>query len=620
MSQNGINKASSPKPTREVSTDNNTTELQGNYIPPQLRKKYITEHNNYAANNDRSQSSQPSPKPNGHVDRRTNPLSLSGSPRMSKWRDDHSEQSSNGLLRANSRLEKELFGDRDTDQPKQGINFDSYQKMDVDVSGISPPKPITSFEDINLGPVILNNVKLAGYEQPTPVQQHSIPIVMQGRDLMACAQTGSGKTAAFLFPTIAKLCSGPQRAYNSDRARMVCPTFLVLAPTRELASQIHKEARKFAYRSKLRSVVVYGGADIGYQFRELEKGCDILVATPGRLVDILERKKVSLGEVAHLCIDEADRMLDMGFEKQIRRIVEEENMPPVKQRQTMLFSATFPKEIQKLAQDFLHDYIYLRIGRMGTTDFITQHIKHVEEHQKKDFLLKTIQTVQGLTLIFVETKRSADNLEHWLYNEGYAVASIHGDRSQRERESALASFRGGQTPILVATDVAARGLDIPNVVHVINFDLPNDVDDYIHRIGRTGRAGHPGIATSFFSDKNRNISRELVNLLMQTDQEIPDWLQEASVQSSKYNTTPRGRRGGRGRGSRGGRGNFSYGNFYSGNYGGNNYGGNYDTSSNGNWSGNNFGGPGDVRREKQSRRDNTYREETRESGDTWWNE
>jgi len=279
--------------------------------------------------------------------------------------------------------------------------------------------------------------------------------------------------------------------------------------------------------------VVYGGADIGKQLRDLQRGCDILVATPGRLEDLIERAAVCLEDVQFLILDEADRMLDMGFEPQIRAIVEERGMPSTLDRQTLMFSATFPKEIQKLAQDFLHDYIFLCVGRLGsTTDYITQKVVNVDERDKHIVLLDLLQSVEGLTLVFVETKKSCDILEEWLLEEGFKAVAIHGDRSQRDREAALQSFKMKVTPILVATDVAARGLDIPNVRHVINFDLPNDINDYIHRIGRTGRAGHSGIATAFVNEKNKNILRELMDLLIENKQENPKWLESMVNQYS----------------------------------------------------------------------------------------
>jgi superfamily II DNA/RNA helicase len=262
--------------------------------------------------------------------------------------------------------------------------------------------------------------------------------------------------------------------------------------------------------------VAYGGADIREQMRDLERGVDILVATPGRLVDLIERGRISLSRCVFMVLDEADRMLDMGFEPQIRRIVEGEDMPSHRNgnRQTMMFSATFPKEIQRLAADFLYDYIFLAVGRVGSThENITQRVEYVDDHIKRDVLCRLLRELPGLTLVFVETKRNADAIEDFLCRDGFPATSIHGDRTQREREDALSSFRAGRTPILVATDVAARGLDIPNVIHVINFDMPKDIDDYVHRIGRTGRAGNTGHATAFVNDRNYNICRDLMNTL-----------------------------------------------------------------------------------------------------------
>jgi len=253
---------------------------------------------------------------------------------------------------------------------------------------------------------------------------------------------------------------------------------LILSPTRELTTQIFDETRKFTFRTEIRPTVAYGGANIRDQISELRRGCDILIATPGRLVDLMERGHVSLSSIRYLCLDEADRMLDMGFEPQIRRIVEQADMP-VQGRQTLMFSATFPVSIQRLAGDFLDDYVFLAVGRVGsTTDNITQRVEFVEEGDKFPVLLDILTGVPGLTLIFVETKRMADQLEYQLTQGGFLATSIHGDRSQMEREDALRTFKSGQTPYIVATDVASRGLDIPNVAHVVNFDLPNDIDSY----------------------------------------------------------------------------------------------------------------------------------------------
>merc|ERR1719392_316831 len=312
----------------------------------------------------------------------------------------------------------------------------------------------------------------------------------------------------------------------------------------------------FSYRSKVRPAVVYGGANVGDQMRELERGCHLLVATPGRLVDFLERGKISLEFCKYLCLDEADRMLDMGFEPQIRRIVEQDNMPGPDIRQTMMFSATFPKEIQMLARDFLRDYVFLAVGRVGSTsENITQKIVWVEEADKRSFLLdlmdasglgaKDLDGEASRTLVFVETKKGADSLDEFLYREGFPVTSIHGDRTQREREEALRRFKCGQTPIIVATAVAARGLDIPNVKHVINFDLPGDVEEYVHRIGRTGRMGNLGLATSFFNEKNRNLVKDLIELLVESNQELPSWLESMGLEHGGRHGYGGGRRGGK---------------------------------------------------------------------------
>ncbi len=415
-----------------------------------------------------------------------------------------------------------------------GINFEKYNDIPVEQSGNNEVPPIDDFESSGLHIRLLKNIQLAKYTTPTPVQKNAIPIISAKRDLMACAQTGSGKTAAFLVPTLHCMLEmgGPPAppAHNHQRGRRrVFPTALVLAPTRELASQIYDEAQKFCHQTGILARVVYGGADVRDQLRQLDRGCDLIVATPGRLVDMVERGRISLECVNFLILDEADRMLDMGFEPQIRQIVECCNLPPKGMRQTLMFSATFPKEIQQLASDFLEDYLFLAVGRVGsTTDFIQQRVEYSDESSKRDMVLKLLNTIPGLTLVFVETKRGADSLEDFLIREGYPATSIHGDRTQPEREDALRSFRSGRTPIMVATDVAARGLDIPNVTHVINFDLPNDIDDYVHRIGRTGRAGNSGLATALINEKNRNIVRELIELLTEAGQEVPPFLTQMS--------------------------------------------------------------------------------------------
>ncbi|KAI8620221.1 P-loop containing nucleoside triphosphate hydrolase protein [Chytriomyces sp. MP71] len=465
------------------------------------------------------------------------------------------------------RLETQLYGK----QMSSGINFEKYDDIPVETSGNNVPDAVTNFEDSLLDPLLKSNVKLANYNNPTPVQRNSIPIVTHGRDLMACAQTGSGKTAAFLLPILsqnfkdgppAELPNGGGSGYG--RGRMVYPISLILAPTRELALQIYEEARKFAYRSWVRPCVVYGGTPMIDQKRDLERGCELLVATPGRLVDLIERGSISLSLIRYLVLDEADRMLDMGFEPQIRRIVQQEDMP--NDRQTLMFSATFPRNIQMLARDFLLDYVFLAVGRVGSTsENITQTIVYVEEDEKRSLLLDLLHsdpTIEheghpqpNLTVVFVETKKNADMLCIFLQNNNFPATSIHGDRTQREREFALACFKSGRTPVLVATAVAARGLDIPNVNHVINFDLPTDIDDYVHRIGRTGRAGNTGKATAFFSPgRDRNLVKELHEILTEAKQEIPPFLESFRREMDfGGGRGGRGGFGGRGRGRGGGR-------------------------------------------------------------------
>ncbi|GLT76725.1 hypothetical protein SLA2020_483680 [Shorea laevis] len=433
----------------------------------------------------------------------------------------------------------------DTSAEVLAANLDAYEDIPVETSGDDIPPPVKSFSDIDLGDGLKQNIKRCKYLKPTPVQRHAIPMALAGRDLMACAQTGSGKTAAFCFPIICGVLKDRVLPARGDRGRggrmMACPLALILAPTRELSCQIHEEAKKFAYQTGAKIVVAYGGAPIAHQLHNLERGVDILVATPGRLVDMIERGRVSLRMIKYLALDEADRMLDMGFEPQIRKIVEQMDMPPPGRRQTMLFSATFPNEIQRLASDFLSNYIFLSVGRVGSsTDLIIQRVELVQEMDKRNYLLDLLCALKhnetygkhALTLIFVETKRGADALEDWLSRNGFLAIAIHGDKGQMERERALRSFKTGVTPILVATDVASRGLDIPHVSHVINFDLPKDIDDYVHRIGRTGRAGKSGLATAFFSDKNLPLAKALVELMKESNQEIPSWLNEYAENSS----------------------------------------------------------------------------------------
>ncbi|TPX72501.1 hypothetical protein CcCBS67573_g05829 [Chytriomyces confervae] len=421
-----------------------------------------------------------------------------------------------------------------------GINFDKYNSIAVEVEGDAAPPPISSFDDPLLHPLLRSNIRIARYDKPTPIQRHSIAIVNAGRDLIACAQTGSGKTAAFLFPIISKnFYDGPSEIHApeyEDQVHVSFPTTLILAPTRELAIQIHDEAAKFSYRSWIKTAVVYGGQPIEIQTKRLAKGCDLLVATPGRLVDLIDRGSVNVKNIKYLILDEADRMLiqlDMGMGYQVRRILGEEDMHL--NRQTLLFSATFPKVIENLAILFMNNYLYLTIGRVGSTSTnITQEIFQLDSlADKRSHLLNILETTsqdeskkQQLTLIFVRSKKNADELALYITNKGLAANSLHGGRLQQEREQALSEFRKGTTRILVATDIASRGLDVPNVNLVINFDLPSEIDDYVHRIGRTGRAGHQGKAMSYFTQRfDEELVGKLVVVLMEAGQAVPPFFQ-----------------------------------------------------------------------------------------------
>ncbi|XP_061640754.1 probable ATP-dependent RNA helicase DDX4 isoform X9 [Phyllopteryx taeniolatus] len=413
---------------------------------------------------------------------------------------------------------------------QQGINFDKYDDILVDVSGTNPASAILTFDEAALCESLRKNISKSGYSKPTPVQKHAIPIISAGRDLMACAQTGSGKTAAFLLPILQQLMADGVAA--SSFSELQEPEAIIVAPTRELINQIFLEARKFAYGTCVRPVVVYGGVNTRFQLREISKGCNIVCGTPGRLLDVIGRGRIGLTKLRYLVLDEADRMLDMGFEPDMRRLVSSPGMPPKENRQTLLFSATYPEDIQRLAADFLKmDYLFLAVGIVGgACSDVEQTFVQVTKFSKREQLLDVLKTTGNeRTMVFVETKRQADFIATFLCQEKLPTTSIHGDREQREREQALADFRTGKCPVLVATSVAARGLDIPDVQHVVNFDLPNNIDEYVHRIGRTGRCGNIGRAVSFYDPENDNqLARSLITILSKARQVVPSWLEESA--------------------------------------------------------------------------------------------
>ncbi|NXK49905.1 DDX4 helicase, partial [Chauna torquata] len=409
-----------------------------------------------------------------------------------------------------------------------GINFDKYDENIVEVSGLDPPAPLLAFEEANLCQTLNKNIAKAGYSKLTPVQKYSIPIVLAGRDLMACAQTGSGKTAAFLLPIVAQMMRDGITA--SSFKKLQEPECIIVAPTRELINQIFLEARKFVYGTCIRPVVIYGGTQTGHSIRQIMQGCNILCATPGRLLDIIGKEKIGLHELKYLVLDEADRMLDMGFGLDMKKLISYPDMPSKDKRQTLMYSATFPEEVQRLAGEFLKtDYLFVVVGHVGgACSDVQQNILLVPQYSKRDKLIEILQmTGRERTMVFVETKKKADYIAAFLCQENIPATSIHGDREQREREVALQDFRSGKCPVLVATSVAARGLDIENVQHVINFDLPSTIEVYVHRIGRTGRCGNTGKAISFFDNaSDGHLAQSLVKVLSDAQQEVPVWLEE----------------------------------------------------------------------------------------------
>jgi superfamily II DNA/RNA helicase len=375
---------------------------------------------------------------------------------------------------------------------------------------------------------------------------------LSGLNTVGIAQTGSGKTLAYWLPGIIHVNAQPRLSRGDGRI------VLVLAPTRELAQQIQDEARSFGYAAKVKSTCIFGGAPKGPQLRDLENGCEIVIATPGRLIDFLEMGKTNFRRTTYLVLDEADRMLDMGFEPQIRKIIEQ--IRP--DRQVLMWSATWPKEVRKLAEDFLQDYVHINIGSVGLSanHNIMQIVDVCEEHQKEAKLARLLEEIgaQDKMLVIVETKRKADELTRLMRRDGYPAMCIHGDKQQKEREWVLGQFKNGDTTILVATDVAARGLHVDDVKFVINYDYPNNSEDYIHRIGRTGRKNNKGTAYTLFTPGNSAKAKDLVDVLQEAKQTVNPKLVEMAQCGgfggrSRYGGGGGGRRGGGYGGGGGGR-------------------------------------------------------------------
>ena len=360
-----------------------------------------------------------------------------------------------------------------------------------------------TFNTLGLSDTLLQAVKQTGYTSPTPIQERAIPEILAGRDVMAAAQTGTGKTAGFTLPLLQLISGRPNRTRNTFRA-------LILTPTRELAAQIEDSIQTYGAQENLRYGVVFGGVNINPQKKTLNRGLDILVATPGRLLDLYQQKCIDFRDVEVLILDEADRMLDMGFIRDIKKIMA---LLP-KQRQNLMFSATFSDEIRVLAKTICNKPVEIDVApRNSTVEAISQKMYYVDKASKPNLLIEMMLASNDQTLVFSRTKHGANNLAKKLIKENIKAAAIHGNKSQAQRTKALHDFKEGGVQVLVATDIAARGIDIEQLARVINFDLPHVAEDYVHRIGRTGRAGATGLAISLVSGEESKQLRDIERLI-----------------------------------------------------------------------------------------------------------
>ncbi|XP_037112147.1 probable ATP-dependent RNA helicase DDX5 isoform X1 [Syngnathus acus] len=407
----------------------------------------------------------------------------------------------------------------------------------ITVKGRNCPNPIVNFHEASFPTYVMDVINKQNWTDPTPIQAQGWPLALSGNDMVGIAQTGSGKTLSYLLPAIVHINHQPFLERGDG------PICLVLAPTRELAQQVQQVAAEYGRASRLKTTCIYGGAPKGPQIRDLERGVEICIATPGRLIDFLEAGKTNLRRCTYLVLDEADRMLDMGFEPQIRKIVDQ--IRP--DRQTLMWSATWPKEVRQLAEDFLKDYVQINVGalQLSANHNILQIVDVCNDGEKENKLIRLLEEImsekENKTIIFVETKRRCDDLTRRMRRDGWPAMGIHGDKSQQERDWVLNEFKYGKAPILIATDVASRGLDVEDVKFVINFDYPNNSEDYIHRIGRTARSQKTGTAYTFFTPNNVRQASDLISVLREANQAInPKLLQMGEI------------RGGRSRGGRGG--------------------------------------------------------------------
>jgi len=365
--------------------------------------------------------------------------------------------------------------------------------------------PAMTFDALGLSTQLLSAVRDAGYVHPTPIQEQAIPLILKGRDVMGLAQTGTGKTAAFTLPMVDRLLGGPRRT-----------RVLVLTPTRELCVQVEESVRKYSRHSALSVVSVYGGVPLDPQEKKLRAGVDIVVATPGRLIDHLDRQNVVFDDLEVLVLDEADRMLDMGFAPQINRVVSD--VP--RYRQTLLFSATMPPEVEALARKYLRKPVVVQVGRRSAAASTVAHAVYPVPRERKSSLLAELLRAEKLdsVLVFTRTKHGADRVVRHLQREGIDATAMHADKTQPQRTKALQDFKTGKVRVLVATDIAQRGLDITGITHVINYDVPQQAEDYVHRIGRTGRAAREGDAFTFMSPDEIAMVRQIERIV---GQQIP---------------------------------------------------------------------------------------------------
>ncbi|XP_052777859.1 probable ATP-dependent RNA helicase DDX43 [Mya arenaria] len=447
------------------------------------------------------------------------------------------------------------------------VNMIREQNFNITVTSLSKtdktiPNPVTTFEQaFNHYPEILDTIYNQKFSKPSPIQCQAWPVLLQGKDLIGIAQTGTGKTLAFLLPAFIHIDGQPV-----DRAEMDGPSVLVLSPTRELALQIEEEVKKFSYKG-IRSICVYGGGNRREQIKVCERGVEIIVATPGRLNDLVMNKIIKVTSVTYLVLDEADRMLDMGFEPEIRKIL----LDIRPDRQTVMTSATWPPDVQRIGQSYLKDPIQVFVGSLdlAAVHTVTQRVEMVEEEDKKQRILDFIQyemQEDDKIIVFMGRKVKADDLSSDFTLNGVNCQCIHGDREQIDREQALEDIKTGETRILVATDVASRGLDVKDLTYVINYDMPRNIEEYVHRVGRTGRAGRTGTSLTFITRSDWSKAKDLINIMVEAQQEVPEELQEMA-ERFQIMKARRDAEGGGGRGRGGGRGG-GRGRDFSGGYGG----------------------------------------------------